>query len=89
MNINKAFILRCVADENLLIPTGAAATHVQGLVTLNETGALLYRKLCDGCSVEALVDALTSEYDVSADEAHADIREFLEHMRQLGVVTED
>ena len=89
MNINKAFVLRSIADEHLLIPTGAAAAQVQGLLTLNETGALLYRRLCEGSPAEALVDALTAEYDVSAAEAQSDVSEFLAHMRQLGVVQED
>ena len=89
MNINKAFVLRSVAGEHLLIPTGAAAAQVQGLVTLNETGALLYGKLCDGCSADALAAALTAEYDVSVEEAQSDVLEFLTHMRQLGIVLGD
>ena len=89
MKINKAFILRCVAGEHLLIPTGDAATAVQGLITLNETGALLYQALSEGCAEDALVAALTAEYEVSAEEAQSDVREFLSHMRSLGIVTED
>ena len=89
MNINKAFVLRSIADEHLLIPTGAAAARVQGLITLNETGALLYRRLCEGCSRDDLVSALTAEYEVSVEEAQSDVLEFLTHMRQLGIVTED
>ena len=89
MNINKAFVLRSVAGEHLLIPTGAAAARVQGLITLNETGALLFQKLSEGCCADALAAALTAEYDVSAEEAHSDVQEFLTHMRILGIVLED
>ena len=89
MNINKAFVLRCVAGEHLLIPTGAAAARIQGLVTLNESGALLYRRLSGDCTEADLVAALTAEYDVSAQEAQSDVAEFLSHMRKLGIVMED
>ena len=84
MNINKAFILRCVADENLLIPTGAAAAHVQGLVTLNETGALLWEALAKGGDREALADALTAEYVVDRATALSDVDEFLAKLAKTG-----
>ena len=89
MKISNLFILRSIAGEHLLIPTGPAASRVQGLISLNETGALLYRKLSDGCTPAALAAALTAEYDVSAEEAEADTAEFLDRMRELGIVLED
>ena len=88
MKISNLFVLRSIAGEHLLIPTGAAASKVQGLISLNESGALLYQKLLDGCSRPELIAALTSEYDVSAEEAEADVAEFLEQMHGLEILTE-
>ena len=89
MKINDQFILRTIADENLLIPTGQAAFQVKGLIALSESGALLYHRLKDGCTREDLVTALTEEYDVSAEEAGRDIESFLEQMRSLTILLED
>ena len=89
MKISNLFVLRSIAGEHLLIPTGAAASSVQGLISMNETGALLYNKLSAGSTQAELIAALTAEYDVSAEEAQADVTEFLEQMSELGILMED
>lgn len=89
MKISNLFVLRSIAGEHLLIPTGSAASRVQGLISLNETGALLYRNLSSGSTAASLAAALTAEYDVSREEAEADAAEFLAQMRELGIVLED
>lgn len=89
MKISKLFVLRSIAGEHLLIPTGAAASSVQGLISLNETGALLYSKLTAGSCEAELIDALTAAYDVSPEEAAGDVAEFLAQMTELGILTED
>lgn len=89
MKISDQFILRTIADENLLIPTGHSAIDVKGLILLSESGVLLYNKLKDGCSRKELVKALTDEYEVSENEAAQDIEAFLDQMRQLHILLEE
>lgn len=89
MKVSDQFILRNIAGDNLLIPTGRSALYVKGLILLSESGALLYNKLKDGCTKEALVAALTAEYEVSEQEAALDTEEFLEQMRQLHILLEE
>lgn len=88
LKVSDQFILRTIADENLLIPVGEAAIHVKGLISLSESGALLYDKLKGGCSREDLIAALTAEYEVSEDEAARDTDAFLNQMRQLNMLVE-
>lgn len=89
MKISDQFILRSIADEQLLIPVGEAALQVKGLIALSESGALLYHKLKEGCSKESLVSLLTSEYDVTKEEAARDTDAFLDQMRHLHILVED
>lgn len=89
MKVNDQFILRNVAGDNLLIPTGHSALCVKGLILLSESGVLLYNKLKDGCTQEDLVAALTAEYEVSEQEATLDTQAFLEQMRQLNILLEE
>lgn len=89
MKVSDQFILRNIAGENLLIPTGSSAINVKGLILLSESGVLLYNKLHSGCTKEDLVAALTAEYDVSAEEAARDTEAFLDQMRQLQMLVED
>ena len=88
MRVRDQFILRTIADEHLLIPTGQAAFQLKGLIALSESGALLYNRLKDGCSREALVAALLAEYDVSEAEASRDTDAFLDQMRSLNMLEE-
>ena len=76
MKASNQFILRTIADEHLLIPVGESAISVKGLIALSESGVLLYKKLMDGCSREDLITVLTSEYEVSEDEAAQDLSDW-------------
>ena len=89
MKASDQFILRNIAGDNLLIPTGRSALYVKGLILLSESGVLLYNKLKDGCTKEDLVAALTAEYEVSEQEAALDTEAFLEQMRQLHILLEE
>lgn len=89
LKVSDKFILRTIADENLLIPVGEAAVTVKGLIALSESGMLLYHKLKDGCSKQMLVKTLTGEYDVSESVAAEDVEAFLDQMRQLHILVEE
>ena len=86
MKVKANFILRKIADEHLLIPTGEAALTTKGLIAMSESGCLLYQKLQTGCSREDLITALCSEYEVSEAVAGADVDAFLDQMRQLNML---
>lgn len=89
MRISDQFILRNVADEYLLIPVGAAALSLNGLIAMSESGALLFEKLKNGCTGEELVAALRAEYEVTEQVAREDIKAFLAQMRELRILVED
>ena len=89
MRVRDNFILRTIAQEQLLIPTGEAALSVKGLIALSESGSFLYQKLQNECTREDLISALTQEYDVPASVAGEDIDTFLDQMRQLNMLVED
>lgn len=89
MKVSDQLILRTIADEHLLVPTGQLAFRIKGLIVLSESGALLYNRLKDGCAKADLVAALTEEYEVSEEEAGRDTDAFLDQMRSLGILLED
>ena len=89
MKVSKDFVLRQVADEYLLIPVGEAALKVNGMVSITESGYLLYQKLQSGCTGEELVEALLAEYEVGEAEAREDVTAFLDKLRKLGMLEEE
>lgn len=88
MKASANFVLRQIADTYVLIPIGKALVRFDGMVTLNGTGVFLWRQLEQGATRETLADALTAEYDVSREEALADIDAFLASLAPVGCVEE-
>ena len=86
MKLKKSFVLRQVADTWVVMPLGSMSVDFNGMLTLNESGALLWKTLEKGGDKEALADALTAEYAVSREQALADAEEFLEGLMRAGCV---
>lgn len=77
MKIKDGFILRQVAGNYIVIGVGDEAVDFNGMITVNETGAFLWKILENGATTEEMVSALTAEYDVSADDAKKDVSDFI------------
>mgnify|MGYP005977022733 FL=1 len=63
MNVKLDFVLREIAGETLLVPAGKTALDLNGMLTLNETGAALWRMLPEAADAEALTQGLLQEFE--------------------------
>lgn len=88
MRIKDNFVLRQVADTWCVLPLGEATLNLNGMLTLNDSGAMLWQTLEKGGSKDTLVDALLNEYDVTREQALADVEEFIEKLRQVDCIEE-
>lgn len=88
MKIKKEYVLRQVADTWVVLPLGDAAVDFSGMLTLNGSGAMLWRALEQGVGREELVAALLDEYEVSRQQATADVDAFLNKLLQAGCLEE-
>ena len=86
MKIKNDFILRKVADSYVVVPVGELTLDLNGIINLNETGALLFGLLQKGAEREELIEKLLDEYNVSPEKAAADIDIFLEKVRAANVL---
>lgn len=84
MKIKENFLLRNVADNWVVIPLGQDMLDFNGMINLNETGAFLWEKLRVGADVASLAKALTEEYQVSMEEATADVEAFCKKLMDMG-----
>ena len=75
MKIDRNFVLREIAGEYIIIPTGKTALEFNGLITVNEIGMELWKML--------------QEDDVEEDVAREDIQDFLDKLTDGGILTED
>lgn len=84
MKLKKDFVLRQVAGSWVVLPLGQESVSFNGMLTLNETGALLWKTLEMGADVQELVKALTAEYEVSAQQAESDVQAFVSKLADAG-----
>lgn len=89
MKIKRDFALRKVMHSWMVLPIGANNTHLNSMLTLNETGAMLWQHLENGCTQEELVQALLAKYAVSKEQAAEDVEEFIATLHQLGCLDEE
>ena len=86
MKIKSGYLLREVAGNYIIVAIGEEAVNFDGMITLNETGAFMWKKLEDGTDENGLLEALTSEYDVDADIASKDIAAFVEKLQKADLL---
>ena len=85
MKLKDGFILREVAGEQVVIPSGDSL-DLNMMITLNDTGATLWKKLEEGAELADLTAALLAEYEVDEATARADLDEFLDYLGQLSLL---
>lgn len=85
MKIKDDFILREIAGTWLAVPIGSRVVDFNGMITLSETGAFLWKLLETEKSVRELVDAMTEKYEVDEETAGRDIAGFLDLLEEKGL----
>ena len=88
MKLRGEFIVRQVMDNIVAIPVGQTALQLNGMILLNDVSKTIWDCLERGASFESTVKAVTDAFNVSADEAQADISEFCDKLRKLQLLEE-
>ena len=89
MRVSNDYIMRQIAGEFLLVPTGAAAARFNGLITMNDVGRFIFQMLAEEHTVCEVAALITKEYDVDENTALADTEEFVQQLRQIGALVDD
>ena len=89
MKRNTDFMLRDIAGEVILVPTGAATQQFNGMITLNEVAAFIWKNLDESESSEILVDKIMDEFEVDRETATRDVIEFVSALYERGLVLDE
>ena len=89
MKMKDGFVLRKIAGQYMVIPVGARAKELHGMIGLNETGAFLWERLAGNRTPEEIVKDLCEEYDVQETDAAASVERFCQKLKAEGVLTDD
>jgi hypothetical protein len=88
MKIKNGFVLRQVCGENVIVGEGLGAIDFGKMLALNETAAWLWQQAVamGDFTVDALAQKLCDEYEVSLDEAKADVKSIVDEWTAVGVI---
>ena len=86
MRVQKEFVLREIAGDYVIIPTGKTVLTFNGLITVNEVGADLWKMLQSEVTFDDLLNGILEIYDVDEETAREDIQEFLDTLIKGGIL---
>lgn len=88
MKIKEGYLLHEVAGNYVVITLGQEAVNFNGLITVSESGKLLWELLArdEGASREELLAAILNEYDVGEEEAKIDISSFIKSLENNNIL---
>lgn len=89
MRVEKDFILREIAGDYIIIPTGKTVLEFNGLITVNEVGVSIWNMLQEDVTLEEIVQGILDEYDVEESVAKEDVEEFLSTLVDGGILEWD
>jgi hypothetical protein len=86
MRIKKGYLLRTIADTNIVVPVSERVIEFKGMITLNDVSANLWRFLEEEREYDEIVDFMVSEYEIDRETAGKDLDVLLAHMESSGVL---
>lgn len=88
MKIKEGFVIREVAGEYVVMNVGGD-TSFNGMITLNETGAFIWKAIEEGKSEDGIADKIVLEYDIDKATALNDVKRFIIKMSEAGVLEQE
>ncbi len=86
MKIKSGYMLKKVADNYIVVPV--QNLDFDGVITLNETGVVLWEALSTDTETEKLVKLMLDQYEVSEETAKQDVISFLKMLRDENLIDE-
>ena len=83
MKLKDGFILRQVAGQTVVLPTGGDL-DLNMMITLNDTGKFLWERLTSETDEPELVAALLDAYDVDKETAAKSVAAFVAKLNENG-----
>ena len=86
MRIKDGFVLKEIAGVNVVVPIASQMVSFKAIISLNESGAFLWKQLETEKTEAELLKAFLSEYDIDEATAKNDIAEFLANMKKADLL---
>lgn len=83
---DKNLVARSIAGETLIVPVRSGVADLDYIYALNEVGSRVWELLDERRSVDKVVEAICTEYEVPPEQATRDIGELLSSLEAAGLI---
>ena len=83
---NENFVFRRIEDETILVPIKDNVGDMGSIYNLNEVGALVWELIDGQKTLRAIRDTVVAQFEVSTQEAEADLCEFINQLETIDAV---
>jgi hypothetical protein len=80
------FVTRRIAGETVIVPVRGRVAELNSIYTLNEVGTLIWQLIDGQTAVSQIIEAITREYQVAADQAAQETFDFLTSLEAAGLI---
>ncbi len=81
-----SIVTRKTGSEYVLVPVTNNIADMNSVYTLNETGAFIWELIDGKRDVEAIIKAMTEEYDIDFKSAEKDVFTFIDNMSKYLII---
>jgi hypothetical protein len=85
MKIKNGFMLREIAGQWVVVPLGSRVVEFNSIMTLSESGAILWKLMEKGTDEDELVKALLEEYEADETVVRHDVKSFISSIKEKGI----
>lgn len=89
MKPNKDLIMRKVAGEVVLIPTGKMAQEYNGMITMNPVAVFIWENIEKTENIDQMVDMIMNEFEIDRERALKDTFGFVKTMVENGFIVNE
>ena len=79
-------VFRAIEGEMILVPIRRRTADLESIYTLNETGARIWELIDGQHTLREIRDIIAQEYEVTPEEAEADLAEFMAYLEEIEAV---
>jgi hypothetical protein len=83
---DSSFVARNIGGEYLLVPIRQPAGEEPSIFALNEVSGFIWETIDGKRPVHQIRDAVVQEFDVSPEQAEADLLDFLQQLAEVGAI---
>ena len=83
---NENFVFRRIESETILVPIKDNVGDMGSIYNLNEMGAFIWEQLDGQHKLKSVKDKILDEYEVSPQEAEADLKAFMADLIEIEAV---